>query len=83
MQYLFKVVLNFFVMIIEGHKNKKEAFIKFQDYFLKYLKESSSFEEAFRKAKNRYRKFFKKIPYKDCQSFLSEFYNSQYNNESN
>lgn len=69
-------------MIIEGYKNEKKDFIKFRNYFLKYLDESTSFEEAFTKAKSKYNTYFKNIPYPDCQSFLSEFYHSQYNNES-
>ena len=67
-------------MIIERYKNEQETFKKFRDYFLKFLKESASFEDAFKKATSTYNKIFKKIPYQDCQSFLSEFYNSQYKN---
>ena len=57
---------------------EKSDFGKFTDFFLKYLHGSSSFDEAFIRASNTYRKLFKTIPYQNCQSFLSDFYKSQY-----
>ena len=52
---------------------------EFTNFFLKYLNGSSSFEEAFVRATNTYRKLFKRVPYQNCQSFLSDFYKAQYN----
>ena len=59
---------------------EKREFGEFKGFFLKYLNGSASFEEAFTRAANTYRKLFKKIPYQNCQSFLSEFYKTQYEN---
>lgn len=68
-------------MVAEQYKTKEDTYTTFRDYFLKFLKESSSFEEAFSKAEKTYHEIFNKNPYQDCQSFLSEFYHSQYNDE--
>ncbi len=57
---------------------EKNEFGEFTNFFLKYLNGSTSFDEAFIRATNTYRKLFKKIPYQNCQSFLSDFYKSQY-----
>ncbi|MCG8306625.1 MAG: hypothetical protein MI975_04480 [Cytophagales bacterium] len=53
-------------------------FKEFTSYFLKYLNGSVSFEEAFVRATNAYKKLFKRAPYQNCQSFLSDFYKTQY-----
>jgi hypothetical protein len=57
---------------------EKGEFGEFANFFLKYLNGSSTFDEAFLRASNTYRRLFKKIPYQNCQSFLSDFYKSQY-----
>ncbi len=59
---------------------EKSEFGAFSNFFLKYLNGSSSFDEAFIRASNTYRKLFKKVPYQNCQSFLSDFYKAQYDN---
>ncbi len=56
--------------------NEKTEFGEFKRFFLKYLKGSGSFEEAFGHAANSYRKLFNKVPYQNCQSFLSDLYKS-------
>jgi len=63
--------------VINGTKERNE-FGEFTNYFLKYLNGSASFEEAFVRATSAYRKLFKKVPYQNCQSFLSDFYKAQY-----
>lgn len=57
---------------------EKSEFGEFANFFLKYLNGSSTFDEAFIRASSTYRKLFKRIPYQNCQSFLSDFYKSQY-----
>jgi len=57
---------------------EKTEFSEFRNFFLKYLNGCSSFDEAFLRAANTYRKLFNKVPYQNCQSFLSDFYKSQY-----
>ena len=59
---------------------EESEFGEFSNFFIKYLNGSSTFDEAFTRAANTYRKLFKKIPYQNCQSFLSDFYKSQYEN---
>ena len=59
---------------------EKSEFGEFSNFFIKYLNGSSTFDEAFIRATNTYRKLFKRIPYQNCQSFLSDFYKSQYEN---
>ena len=61
----------------EFTKHSKE-FGEFSNYFLKYLNASGTFEEAFMRATKKYKRLFKKAPYANCQSFLSDFYKSQY-----
>ncbi len=56
----------------------KSEFQKFTDFFLKYLNGSASFEEAYMRAASAYKRIFNKTPYQNCQSFLSDFYKSQY-----
>lgn len=58
--------------------NHTNEFGEFSSYFLKYLNASGTFEEAFIRATKTYKKLFKKAPYPNCQSFLSDFYKSQY-----
>ena len=58
--------------------SEKGEFKKFTNFFLKYLNGSASFEEAFFRANNAYNRIFKKTPYQNCESFLSDFYKSQY-----
>ena len=58
----------------------KDEFSEFANFFLKYLNGSSTFEEAYLRAASAYRKLFKKVPYQNCQSFLSDFYKTQYKN---
>lgn len=55
-------------------------FIKFADFFKKYLNGSSSQNEAFLRASYTYRKLFKKVLYKNCDSFLAEFFRTQHVN---
>ena len=55
-------------------------FKEFTNFFLKYLNGSSSFDEAFTRAAATYRKLSKNVPYQNCQSFLSDFYMTQYEN---
>ena len=62
--------------VINRTKERNE-FAEFASYFLKYLNGSATFEEAFVRATNLYKKRFKKIPYQNCESFLSDFYRTQ------
>ena len=55
-------------------------FGKFANFFIKYLKGSSTYDEAFVRASYTYRKLFKKIPYRSCEVFLAEFHRSQHIN---
>ena len=57
---------------------ERGEFSEFTNFFLKYLNGSASFDEAFHRATSTYRKLFKKVPYQNCQSFLSDFYKAQY-----
>ncbi len=57
---------------------RKNDFLEFKKFFLKYLNGSATFDEAFSRATSTYRKLFKTVPYQNCQSFLTEFYNDQY-----
>jgi len=59
---------------------EKRDFSEFTNFFLKYLNGCSSFDEAFTRASNSYKKLFNKTPYQNCQSFLSDFYKAQYEN---
>ena len=59
---------------------EKSEFREFTNFFLKYLNGSASFDEAFARAASTYRKLFKNVPYQNCQSFLSDFYMTQYEN---
>jgi hypothetical protein len=59
-------------------EGKKDEFRAFKDFFLNYLNSSVSFNEAFVRATHKYRELFKITPYQNCQSFLSDFYRSQY-----
>lgn len=52
-------------------------FGEFANFFIKYLNGSSNQNEAFIRARCTYRKLFKKIPYSNFQSFMSEFSKSQ------
>lgn len=61
-----------------NQSTERGEFGEFKNFFLKYLNGSASFDEAFVRATNTYRKLFKKVPYQNCQSFLSDFYKSQY-----
>ena len=56
---------------------ERNEFTNFSNYFLKFLNGSSTFEEAFVRATSLYKKRFNKIPYQNCESFLSDFYRSQ------
>jgi len=55
-------------------------FGKFANFFIKYLNGSSSHDEAFLRASCMYRKLFKKVLYKNCDSFLAEFFRTQHVN---
>jgi len=55
-------------------------FGKFANFFIKYLNGSSSHDEAFIRTSYTYRRLFKKIPYKNSQSFLAEFFRTQHVN---
>jgi len=46
---------------------------EFANFYFKYLHGSSTQNEAFLRAKCIYRKLFKKIPFKNFQSFQKEF----------
>ena len=59
---------------------EKGEFSEFTNFFLKYLKGCSSFDEAFKLATVTCTKLFNKTPYQNCQSFLSDFYKAQYEN---
>lgn len=59
-------------------ESKSEEFRKFKDFFLNYLNGSATFNEAYVRATKKYSELFKKTPYQNCQSFLSDFYRSQY-----
>ena len=63
--------------MIKQSKERTE-FVEFKNFFLKYLNGSSTFDEAFIRATHAYRKLFRKVPYRNCQPFLSDFYKSQY-----
>ena len=60
-------------LVIESNEFKE-----FSSFFLKYLRGSTTCDEAFLRATCTYRKLFKKIPYQNYQSFLAEFQDSQY-----
>ena len=57
---------------------ERTEFGEFKNFFLKHLNGCSTFEEAFVRAANTYKKLFNSVPYQNCQSFLSDFYKSQY-----
>jgi len=69
-------------MKTENYSSAKEngEFKEFTNFFLKYLNGSASFDEAFTRAAATYRKLFKNVPYQNCQSFLSDFYMTKYEN---
>ena len=58
--------------------SEKSEFKKFSGFFVKYLNGSKSFEEAYARASFAYKRVFKQLPYRNCESFLSDFYKSQY-----
>ena len=55
----------------------RAEFGEFANFYVKYLNGSSTQNEAFIRAKSTYRKLFKKIPFKNFQSFMVEFYKTQ------
>ena len=63
---------------VMNRTKERSEFAEFANYFLKYLSGSTTFEEAFTRATAAYKKLFKKAPYQNCQSFLSDFYKAQY-----
>ena len=61
-----------------NHTNQNNELAEFTSYFMKYLSGSETFEEAFLRAMTRYKKLSKRAPYRNCQSFLSDFYKAQF-----
>lgn len=58
--------------------NDSSEFGRFANFFIKYLNGSSSHDEAFTRASCRYRRLFKKIPYRNSQVFLDEFFRANH-----
>jgi hypothetical protein len=54
-------------------------FGKFANFFIMYLNGSSSMDEAFIRARSRYRRLFKTVPYTNSKRFLTDFYRAQHN----
>lgn len=57
-------------------QSEKMEFAEFKKIFHSHLRGCRSFEEAFTHAANSYKKHFNKVPYQNCQSFLSDLYKS-------
>lgn len=63
---------------VMNRTTERNEFTEFANYFRKYLNSSATFDEAFVRATILFKKRFKKTPYQNCESFLSEFYRAQF-----